>query len=236
MNVTQIKICGVTNASDARACIELGADLIGFNFYPRSPRYIEPTVARQMIDVLQLGTRAVGVFVDADPEEIRSRAELADVRCIQLHGKTTPEACNELAGEFRVIRALSIDAQFHPETAAAFAHCDVLVDAYHPELRGGTGQTCNWSAARATLRYTRFLILSGGLTAQNVARAIATVTPRGVDVCSGVETAAGVKDHRALENFINAVRAAERSIRATSTHEPPPQCHPERSEGSRIVF
>ena len=234
-NGIQIKICGVTNANDARACVELGADMIGFNFYPASPRYIEPTIVRGIVDALPARTCAVGVFVDADPAEIRKLAKTAGVRCVQLHGHTTPESCNELAREFRVIRALSTDTRFEPEHTAAFPECDVLIDAYHPELRGGTGQTCDWFAARAAMRYTRFLILSGGLDARNVGRAIAAVTPHAVDVCTGVESAPGVKDHRALEQFISAVQMAERSVRATSTHKPRPQCHPERTEGSRIM-
>ena len=230
----QIKICGVTTANDARACVELGADMIGFNFYPASPRYIEPTIVREIVDALPARICAIGVFVDADPAEIRKLATTAGVRCVQLHGNTTPESCSELAREFRVIRALSTDTRFEPEHTAAFTECDVLIDAYHPELRGGTGQTCDWSAARAAMRYTRFLILSGGLDAQNVGRAIEAVTPHAVDVCSGVESAPGVKNHDAIKDFIAAVRAA---VRATSTHKPPPQCHPDPAvagEGSRL--
>jgi len=215
-NPIQIKICGVTNANDARACVELGADMIGFNFYPASRRYIEPAMVRRIADALPARTCAVGVFVDADTAEIRKLAKTAGVRCVQLHGHTTPESCNELVREFRVIRALSTDTRFEPEHTAAFPECDVLIDAYHPELRGGTGQTCDWSAARAALRHTRFLILSGGLDAQNVGRAIAAVTPHAVDVCSGIESAPGVKDHRALEQFISAVRAASPMTNASS--------------------
>jgi len=218
----QIKICGVTNANDADACVELGADMIGFNFYRKSSRYIEPTIARRIVETLPARSCPVGVFVDADPAEIRELAGISGVRCVQLHGRATPESCNELAGEFRVIRALSTDARFKPEHTAAFSHCDVLIDAYHPELRGGTGLTCDWSAARDSIRHTRFLILSGGLNAGNVGSAIAAVAPHAVDVCSGVESAPGVKDYRALEQFISVVRAAERSLRATSTHNPSP--------------
>ena|SRR5436190_4475613 len=203
----QIKICGVTNANDAHACVELGAAMIGFNFYPASARYVEPAIVRRVVDALPAPICAVGVFGDADPEEIRKLARVAGVRCVQLHGHTTPQSCSVLAREFRVIRALTTDTQFEPEHAAAFPHCDVLIDAYHPELQGGTGQTCDWSAARAAMRYTRFLILSGGLNAGNVGSAIATVTPHAVDVCSGIENAPGVKDHRALEQFVSAVRA-----------------------------
>jgi phosphoribosylanthranilate isomerase len=214
----QIKICGVTNANDARACVEFGADMIGFNFYRKSPRYTEPANVRQIVDALPR-TCAVGVFVDADPAEIRKLAKTAGVRCVQLHGHTTPESCNELAREFRVIRALSTDTRFEPEHTASFPECDVLIDAYHPDLRGGTGQTCDWSAARAAMRYTRFLILSGGLNAENVANAIQAVTPNAVDVCSGVESAAGVKNHDAIKDFIAAVRTAERSLAGTSASQ-----------------
>jgi len=218
----QIKICGVTNPNDARACVELGADMIGFNFYPASRRYVEPAIVRRIVDALPEQICAVGVFVDADPAEIRKVVQIAGVRCVQLHGRATPKSCSELAREFRVIRALSTDTRFEPEHTAAFSHCDLLIDAYHPELRGGTGQTCDWSAARAAMRYTRFLILSGGLNVQNVGRAIAAVAPHAVDVCSGIESAPGAKDHRALEQFIGAVRAGERSVHGASTHKQAP--------------
>jgi phosphoribosylanthranilate isomerase len=220
MNSMHIKICGVTNANNARACVELGADMIGFNFYRQSPRYVAPEAARRIVEALPQTTCAVGVFVDEDAEEIRKTAALANVRCVQLHGDFAPETCSELTREFRVIRAFSTDTRFDPRNAAAFPDCDVLIDAYHANVRGGTGHTCDWTAAHATLPLTRFLILSGGLNAENVGDAIAAVTPHAVDVCSGVERAPGVKDHRALKKFISAVRAAELLVRATSTHKP----------------
>src|SRR5215813_15634008 len=135
MNPVRIKICGITNADDAQACVKLGADMIGFNFYRKSARYIEPSAVRQIADNLPRRFCAVGVFVDADAQEIRKVAEIAGTRCVQLHGHTTPELCGELAREFRVIRALSTDTRFKPKHTAAFPHCDVLIDAYHPELR-----------------------------------------------------------------------------------------------------
>jgi phosphoribosylanthranilate isomerase len=121
-----------------------------------------------------------------------------------------------LASEFRVIRTFSTHARFRPEEASLFPDCDVLIDAHHPQLRGGTGQTCDWSAARATLAFARFLILSGGLNAQNVCRAIQRVSPHAVDVCSGVESAAGVKDYRSIKNFVAAVRRAEQLTETSS--------------------
>jgi len=208
-NRLQIKICGITNLEDAKACVELGADMIGLNFYPPSPRYIEPEIARQIVETIPRSAYAVGIFVDASAEEIRNTAKRAGIQSVQLHGDFSPETWRELAREFRVIRAFNTEARFHPEDAGAFPDCDVLLDAHHVELRGGTGVTCDWSAARATLPFARFLILSGGLNAQNVAHAIAAVAPHAVDVCSGVERAPGVKDHRLIEKFTAAVRTAE---------------------------
>jgi phosphoribosylanthranilate isomerase len=211
MNSIQVKICGVTNVNDARACVELGVDMIGLNFYPGSVRHVTAEAAREIVKAVPRSVQWVGVFVDADVNQIRETANLAGVSCVQLHGDFSPETCSDLAREFRVIRAFATDTQFHPENAAAFPDCDVLVDAHHPQLRGGTGRTCDWSAARATLPFTRFLILSGGLNPQNVDRAMAEVTPHAVDVCSGVESAPGVKNHGALEHVISAVRKAERA-------------------------
>jgi len=208
----QIKICGVTNVKDARACSELGASMIGFNFYPQSSRYIEPKFARRIIDAVSPRVLPVGVFVDASAEHIRTTADAAGVRCVQLYGGTSAEICSELAREFRVIRAFSTDPQFRPEEVALFGDCDVLVDAHHPTLRGGTGRTCDWLSARTTRSFARFLVLSGGLTAENVGQAIAEVAPHAIDVCSGVESAPGVKDHQAVEDFVTAVRAANSSI------------------------
>ena len=216
MTPVQIKICGTTNARDAKACVELGAQLIGLNFYPQSPRYIEAKVARQIADALPANIHAVGIFVDGNAEDIRKTANIAGVHCVQLHGNFSPEVARELTGEFRVIRVFSTHSGFRPEDVSRFSNCDVLVDAHHPDLRGGTGRTCNWPAARTTLAFTRFLILSGGLNAQNVGRAIQAVMPHAVDVCSGVESAPGVKNHRAIRNFVAAVRRAERVREASS--------------------
>ncbi len=216
MTPVQIKICGITNARDAKACVELGAQLIGLNFYPQSPRYIEAKVARQIADALPANIHAVGIFVDGNAEDIRKTANIAGVRCVQLHGNFSPETARELASEFRVIRVFSTHPGFRPEDVSLFSECDVLIDAHHPALRGGTGRTSNWPTARATLAFTRFLILSGGLNAQNVGPAIKAVTPHAVDVCSGVEKAAGVKDHRAIKDFVAAVRRTERVADASS--------------------
>jgi phosphoribosylanthranilate isomerase len=212
MNRVQIKICGITKVEDARACANLGADMIGLNFYPKSPRYIQPQRARQIVEGIPRSVHAVGVFVDPTASEVRAIAMEAGIECVQLHGDVPPNTCRELACEFRVIRAFSTGSQFQPKDAAPFSECDVLLDAHRAGLRGGTGLTCDWSAARATLPFARFLILSGGLNAQNIEQAVATVAPHAVDVCTGVESAPGVKDRRAIEAFIAAAQTAERLI------------------------
>jgi len=209
MDRVKIKICGITSLEDARACAELGADMIGLNFYPQSPRYVQPQRAHEIVEGIPRSVRAVGVFVDSTASEVLSVAKAVGINCVQLHGDVPPETCRELACEFRVIRAFSTDGRFQPEDVGSFGDCDVLLDAHDPELRGGTGLTCDWPAARATLPFARFLILSGGLNAQNVGHAIARVAPHAVDVCSGVESAPGVKDHRAIEKFIAAARTTE---------------------------
>jgi phosphoribosylanthranilate isomerase len=209
MNRVRIKICGITNLADARACVDLGADMIGLNFYPRSPRYIEPHRVREIVEAIPRSVLAVGVFVDTTAGEVRTITKTAGIECVQLHGDLPSETCRDLAHEFRVIRAFGTGGKFQPEDASLFSDCDVLLDAHHAELRGGTGLTCDWSAARATLPFARFLLLSGGLNPQNVGDAIAAVSPHAVDVCSGVESAPGVKDYRAIEKFIAAARTAE---------------------------
>jgi phosphoribosylanthranilate isomerase len=216
MTPVQIKICGVTNIRDATACIELGASMIGLNFYEQSPRYIEPKAARRIVEAIARSAQAVGVFVDSTADEVRSVANAAGIRCVQVHGDFSPETCRELVREFRVIRAFCTDGRFQPKETASFSECDILVDAYHPNLRGGTGLTCDWPAARATLPLARFLILSGGLNAQNVGQAIAAVAPQAVDVCSSVESAPGAKDYRAIKNFVAAVRIARRPVTPSS--------------------
>jgi phosphoribosylanthranilate isomerase len=209
MRQVHVKICGVTNVQDARACAELGADMIGLNFYRQSPRYIEPGAACEIVSLLPSEVGPVGVFVEPTLALVHETAQTVGFAAVQLHGDVSPKTCRELARDFRVIRALSAGGKFRPTDALQFGGCDVLLDASHPRLYGGTGVICDWSAARATLPFTRLLILSGGLNAKNVGEAIASVRPQAVDVCSGVELAPGAKDHAALEQFIAAVRAAE---------------------------
>src|SRR5260370_34858754 len=115
MNRLQIKICGVTNVEDARGCAELGADMIGLNFYPKSARYIRPQQAREIIEAMPCGVRAIGVFVDPTASEVRAMAMAAGIECVQLHGNVPPETCRELATDFRAIEHFSTAERFEPE-------------------------------------------------------------------------------------------------------------------------
>ena len=206
MKPVQIKICGITDLEDVRVCLEAEVEMIGLNFYPRSSRYLEPQQARPIRLAIAKNAEAVGVFVSASSDEVRRLARQLDIASVQLHGDYSPEECAELAREFRVIRALRLTAEFRPEEAAAFRDCDVLLDAAYEELHGGGGERCDWSKARVTGGYARFVLLAGGLNPANVREALRAVRPDAVDVCSGVEREPGVKDHALITEFVAAVR------------------------------
>jgi phosphoribosylanthranilate isomerase len=209
MSPVQIKICGITKLEDVRICLETAVDMIGLNFYPKSSRHVEPQLARAIRLAIGGNAEAIGVFVHASPDEVRRIARHVDIGSVQLHGDYSPEECAELAREFRVIRALPLTEEFRPEDATAFRGCDILLDAAYEELHGGGGEQCDWNKARATGGYARFSLLAGGLTPSNVVEALRAVRPDAVDVCSGVECAPGVKDHRLITEFVSAVRGAD---------------------------
>ncbi|HEX3558706.1 MAG TPA: phosphoribosylanthranilate isomerase [Pyrinomonadaceae bacterium] len=204
-----VKICGITNAEDALAAVEAGADLLGFNFYSKSPRYISPREARRIAEALPRSVARVGVFVNEDgPEAIARAVSEADVGAAQLHGDETPEFCARLV-EISVIKALRVGRGFSVERASLYKTDALLLDAYVKDAWGGTGQTFDWSVARRTREVVAKLFLAGGLTPENVAEAVREVRPFAVDVCSGVETSPGRKSYELMRNFVEAVRAVE---------------------------
>jgi len=204
----QIKICGITNSDDALACAAAGVDMIGLNFYEQSPRYIRPDQARTIARTLPLSTQAVGIFVDTPIEEIRHIARDVGLHMVQLHGSESPEMCAELARDLEIIKALRIDGGFDAQRASAYPMCTILLDTYEQRMAGGTGDVGDWELARATKKFATRLILAGGLSPENVAQAIATVNPDGVDVCSSLESAPGVKDLERIQQFVAAARNA----------------------------
>jgi phosphoribosylanthranilate isomerase len=204
--VTLIKICGITNLEDARDAAEAGADALGFNFYRGSRRYIEPREARRIIEELPASILSVGVFVNEDePEALARKAREAGVALVQLHGEETPDYCRRLGG-LRVVKALRVRDGFDPTSACEYEAEAILLDAFAPHERGGTGLCFDWSVARLVRERVPALYLAGGLKPETVAEAIRLVEPFAVDVCSGVERAPGRKDSRRLRAFIEAAR------------------------------
>lgn len=207
--MTKVKICGIKTIDDALAAMDAGADLIGFNFYPKSPRYVDVGICRNIMSVMRKYGRVtcVGVFVNASVGEILATMDTLGLNLAQLHGDETPEMMQALQGKaFKAFRGgadVEADKRMIADAAPAF-----LVDASVKGVYGGSGITADWSAA-AELAKKYPLLLAGGLTPENVADAVRQVRPWGVDVASGVECAPGEKDARKMAEFVKAVRVAE---------------------------
>ena len=206
--MTRVKICGITRAGDARLACDLGAAAVGFVFWTRSPRYVEPGAVRAIVDTLPADVMPVGVFVDPTESEVRLVADEARLGAIQLHGQESPDFCRALPD--RVLKAVGIGADTAVETVLDWpAEVTVLLDADDSEQRGGTGRTIDWALAGRVAAQRR-IFLSGGLTADNVGEAIRMVRPYGIDVSTGVEREPGVKDEKRLCALFEAVHEASR--------------------------
>ena len=206
--MTIIKICGIKTLPDALAAMDAGADLIGFNFYPKSLRYIDVGQCQDIMSVMRRYGHItyVGVFVNVSVAEIRATMETCGLSLAQLHGDETVELLNQLDGKgFKAFRGI-------PESVDGFSRSEspaFLVDALVKGLYGGSGVTADWNGA-AELAKKYPLLLAGGLTPENVAEAVRRVKPWGVDVASGVESAPGEKDPSRMKAFVRAVRSASR--------------------------
>ena len=206
--MTYVKICGITNLADALSAIEAGADMLGFNFYRPSPRYIEPKTARAIIDQLPATVLTAGVFVNEQlPEKVEQIANEAGVAALQLHGDESPEYCTALKDRY-VIKAFGVDREFAPEQTARYDVAAIMLDAFDRKRWGGTGKVIDWSVARQIREVAPKLFLSGGLSPENVAEAIETVGPYAVDACSSLEYSPGHKDVARVRAFVAAVRGA----------------------------
>ena len=202
----RVKICGITSLPDALACVSAGADMLGFNFYADSPRYIEPQAARRIIEQLPPETNCVGIFVNEEnAEDVERTADVARLSGVQLHGDETPDYCRTLKDRF-VIKALRVGNEFKPEQAAMYDTDAVLLDTYSAKTIGGTGQHFDWAIALETAQLVPKLFLAGGLTPENVAEAVAVVQPFAVDVCSSLESEPGKKNTERVRAFMAAVR------------------------------
>lgn len=206
--MVRIKICGITNSGDALAAAELGADALGFVF-AESPHRVSPGQVARISDELPSSISKVGVFVNEEADVVRDTAEMCGLDTLQFHGSETPEYCR-LFGS-RAVKAFRVKDSVNLSELARYGAGPFVLDTHIEGIAGGTGQTFDWNhAAEASADFR--IILSGGLTPDNVCEAIATVKPYAVDVSSGIEDSPGRKDIKMLKAFILAVRHAEESV------------------------
>ena len=202
-----VKICGITRSEDAEAAIALGAGALGFVFWPKSPRYVDPEAARAIVASLPPFVTTVGVFVDQSARLVNGVAARVGLSAVQLHGDEPVTVIDEI--DRPVVTAFAMGDTTRIEEADAWpARVRLLIDVCDPAARGGTGRTVDWQRA-AAVAAARPVLLAGGLKAENVAEAIRTVRPFGIDVSSGVESAPGVKDHARMRAFFDEVRRVD---------------------------
>jgi phosphoribosylanthranilate isomerase len=203
----KVKICGTTNFEDAAVAVEAGADAVGFIFYRKSPRYVDPAVVKQIVAQLPPLIIPVGVFVNEDVATVRAIMDSCGLALGQLHGDETAAYCQEL--DRPVVKALRLRDRGSFLALAEFqGRAGVrgfVLDSFSEQAYGGTGQVADWGLAAEAAKASTIL-LAGGLTPDNVAEAIRAVRPYGVDVSSGVESVPGKKDHGKLRAFLQAVR------------------------------
>ena len=206
--MTRVKICGVTEFDDARDAALLGADAIGFNFYEKSPRYIEPSAAAKIIDHLPPFVTIVGVFVNhPDPQNLEDFALSLGLHAVQLHGNETPDYCSMIQ-RVKVIKAFRVDSNFRVDILRNQGSGTFLLDASAPDKFGGSGTTFDWSRVYGANAFGS-IIVAGGLTPENVHEAVQTLNPFAVDVAGGVESRPGKKDYEKMRRFIESVQRTD---------------------------
>ena len=203
MLIPKVKICGITNYDDALAAMEMGADLIGFNFYPKSPRYIRPEDAARIVNRLPAFIDIAGVFVNSALDETREIASQCQLDWIQLHGDENAEFCQWLAYDSpKTMKAIRVKDSSDIHQADGFFTDAILFDAYDPSKYGGTGLTFNWNIIG---HVGKRIFLAGGINPDNAVAAI-ELGVYGIDVCSGVEASPGKKDHRKMQQLFDNIR------------------------------
>jgi phosphoribosylanthranilate isomerase len=203
-----VKICGITDPDDAKNAALLGADAIGLNFYERSPRFIDGTVASRIMEALPAFIPVIGVFVNhPNPQGLEDLALSLGLHAVQLHGNETPDYCSMIQ-KVKVIKAFRVDANFRVESLKNYSNTMFLLDSGSGAQFGGTGKVFDWSQAYGANAFG-WTVLAGGLTAENVGDAISRLHPFAVDVSSGVESAPRHKDYEKMRRFIEAVRKTD---------------------------
>ncbi|MBN1124522.1 MAG: phosphoribosylanthranilate isomerase [Sedimentisphaerales bacterium] len=199
----KVKICGITNQEDAQAAVDMGADILGFNFYPRSPRYIEVSKTMEIINQIPTYVDTAGILVNPTEEQIGDISEIGFLNWIQFHGDETPEFCNSLTWlHAKTIKALRIRNRKDLDPVKEYRTDAILLDCFNPKAYGGTGERFDWDWIDNG--YYRFF-LAGGITADNAAQAIETGV-FAIDVCSGIEATPGRKDHQKMKQLFENIK------------------------------
>jgi phosphoribosylanthranilate isomerase len=203
MLIVKVKICGITSYYDAVAAMDMGADILGFNFYRPSPRYVTPRKAGEIVNMLPAFIDTAGIFVNATIDQIREATNLCPLNWVQLHGEESPEFCGSLTyHNLKTMKAIRVKEQVDVEKAKRFFTDAILLDAFHPDKYGGTGGTFDWSFVGHS---TRRIFLAGGIDPENAAEAV-ELGVYGIDVCSGIETEPGRKDHKKMKRLFDNIR------------------------------
>jgi len=204
--MTKVKICGLTNASDAIKAEELGADYLGFVFFRQSPRCVKGQAVAGISAQLRVKAEKIGLFFNQEENFVRETARSCGIKILQLHGEETPEFIDNLKPEFRVIKSFKIKKGFDFNVLKSYENADYfLFDTFKEGQPGGTGLVFDWSIVEG-IKITKPLFLAGGLKPGNVKEAIKRIKPYAVDIASGVEERPGKKDHKLMEEFINAAK------------------------------
>jgi len=203
MLIVKVKICGITNYEDAKAALDMGADLLGFNFYPKSPRFIPPDKAVEIINRLPAFIDLAGIFVNASIDQIHEIKDLCSLDWVQLHGDESPQFCRELfSHNVKVMKALRVKEQADIKKADDYFTDAILLDAFNPEKYGGTGLTFDWNIIG---HIGKRVFLAGGINPDNAADAV-KLGVYGIDVCSGIEAEPGKKDHKKMKELFDNIR------------------------------
>lgn len=204
---TRVKICGITRIEDALAAAAAGADAIGFVFFAHSARTLAPSMAQAICAALPPFIATVGLFVDAEPEQVRATLGEVPLDLLQFHGAETPAYCEQFERPYLKALRMRDDIDIADLTQQFASARALLLDTYRADVAGGTGEIFDWQ--RVPMQFRSEIVLAGGLTADNVAAAVSQLRPYAVDVSGGVERAPGIKDAKKIEAFIAAVRRAD---------------------------
>lgn len=203
MLIAKVKICGITNYEDAVAAMDMGADLLGFNFYPKSPRFVTPQKVADIVNKLPGFMDIAGVFVNASFDQIHQTISECALNWVQLHGDESPEFCQSfLSLNVRTMKALRVKDQHDIQKAESYFTDAILLDAFDPKKYGGTGLTFDWNIVG---HISKRIFLAGGINPDNAQRAV-ELGVYGIDVCSGIEAEPGKKDHKKMKKLFQNIQ------------------------------